>query len=170
MNEQQYTKVWGAVMLAHAMGAVLVQMHWGVEGRTRIIPNDESQLIGSPLGETVPFDYREEHEWTAKYTDVNQRNACLCPMAAVILCDQPPKDFHPIDAAAQCLGVRPTLVDAFTHGWDGTKGWKGDATAQECVPEMAAWYQAGVRMRQEYTRFLSLQGRFASLVAASEDA
>lgn len=143
MNEEQYARVKGALLLAHAMGATIVTGKWGLE-----ISNTPSTI---ELYETIGVVLRGmrniptssiERRWIAP-------DACLCPMAALLLCEQPePTNTADYEwAASQLLDVRSSLIRAFTCGWDSRKDWM----KAECAPsEMAAWYRAGERMRLEF--------------------
>lgn len=148
MNEQQYERVKGAMLFARAMGATITGARWGVSvvvtPEPIVIPQRMLQ-IGDPDEQLRSVAYK------AKYTKRwASETGCMCPMGALLVCEQPDPSSFQIEAAADLLGVRHSLVQAFTCGWDGTKAWKGDAVARELVPEMATWYAAGVRMREEY--------------------
>lgn len=133
MNEEQYAKVKGAALLFRAMGGELRVGGWGnFSLASEDGPTSETHRV--LVGGTPP---------------------CVCPMAALLICEQTPNIRMSVHAYVRntatkicglALGARSTLVEAFISGWDGSSPYKGHELA---LGEMRAWYMAGRRMHDE---------------------
>lgn len=138
MNEEQYAKVKGAALLFRAMGGELRVGGWG------------DFQMASEDGPTS-----ERHRVLTLAALRTNRPPCICPMAALLLCEQTPNIresvcSHVKNAASKicgrALGTRSSLVESFISGWDGSSPYKGHDLAPG---ELRAWYMAGRRMHDE---------------------
>lgn len=128
MNEEQYAKVKGAALLFRAMGGTLKTNVWGFTLASE-------KLYGRPRICAKPKEF--------PYFDP----PCLCPMAALLLCEQPdPRFKQAVTMCAEVLRTRLSLVESFISGWDGSAPYKGH---EQAPGELRAWYMAGRRMHHE---------------------